>query len=196
MYEDGVIGGCITVEGQGYTTSSGGHVLLPQYDFDNSLGVTLILWVKALGLSSSDGETYINFGDDTRYDGTIYIMQNPSEVYFQYHETRLTVPYLEEYTGKWVMYALICEADGEMKAYINGALVGEKNIDYNGQINTSLAALGRHWWYNNTTTSSRFIGSFDEVRIYNRALSIEEVRALYQEPLGDSAGGGGGGSSQ
>ncbi len=181
QYEDGIVGGCISVEGQGFCVNSGGHVMLPQFDFDVSSGVTLFLWVKALGLSHSHGETYINFGDYTVDE--FYILQDPTNIYFQYHGTSVTVPYLEEYTGNWVMYALTCGSDGQMKAYINGTLVGEETISYDGQINTSKAALGRHWFYNDGSTSTRFKGSFDEVRIFNRALTGQEVRALYEEPM-------------
>ncbi len=176
QYEEGIVGDCISVEGQGYTTSSGGHVMLPQFDFDASSGVTLSLWVKAMGLTSSDGEAYIRFGSDDD-SGGLDIFQE-SELRFRYHETVIYVPYLEDYTGKWMMYTLTCGNDGKLKAYINGVLVGEEDVEYDGQISTSHVALGRHWWWNYSTTSTRFIGSFDEVRIYNRALTAEEVKQL------------------
>ena len=179
QYENGYEGECIAVEGYGYMSSSGGHVLLPQMNLDSLSGITVSLWVKAMGLTSTDGETYINFGDHSNADG-LYIIQDPNTVSFRYHETNsVSVPYLEDYTGNWVMYTMTCGSDGLLKAYVNGVLVGEQIIDYNGQINTSLAALGRHWWYNNGATSTRFIGSFDEVRIYGRALSPQEVLMLY-----------------
>jgi len=42
------------------------------------------------------------------------------------------------------------------------------------------AALGKHWWADNAAGSStRLIGSFDDVRIYDRALSAAEVQELY-----------------
>ena len=40
-------------------------------------------------------------------------------------------------------------------------------------------ALGCHWFYNGSSTAKRLIGAFDDVRIYDRALSAEEVQALY-----------------
>ncbi|MCR4957652.1 MAG: LamG domain-containing protein, partial [Prevotella sp.] len=180
QFEDGVVGGCITVEGEGYLGSSGGHVLLPQFDFDASSGVTLSLWVKSSGIDYPDGEAYISFGDETVQDG-LQIKEEPycNAIQFMYHKTTISVPYQEGYTGKWVMYTLTCGADGKLKAYVNGAIAGEGEVDYNGQINTSPAALGRHWWNSGTSTSTRFNGSFDEVRIYNRALSQKEILALY-----------------
>ena len=42
------------------------------------------------------------------------------------------------------------------------------------------AALGKHWWADNAAGSStRLIGSFDDVRIYDRALFATEVQELY-----------------
>ena len=175
QYEDGIIGDCIAVEGQGYTGSSGGHVMLPEMDFGGSIGFTLNLWVKALGLSNDDGEAYINFGSDTETD-RLYIMQHPDQIRFVYHDAEISIPYESNYTDNWMMYSLTLDENGTLKAYVNGAMVGEENVMFNG-INTSLAALGRHWW--SGTTYARFIGSFDEVRIYGRALSPLEVLTLY-----------------
>ena len=176
QYEGGIIGDCIAVEGQGNTGSSGGHVMLPELDFGASTGVTLNLWVKAMGLSSSDGEAYINFGSDTETD-RLYIMQDPDQIRFVYHDGVISIPYESNYTGNWVMYSLTLDENGTLKAYVNGISVGEESVTFNG-INPSLAALGRHWW-SGTSHSSRFIGSFDEVRIYGRALTSAEVQMLY-----------------
>jgi hypothetical protein len=187
QYENGVASECIAVEGQGYMTSSGGHVLLPQLDLNSLSGITLSLWVKAIGLTSSDGETYINLGDHSNADG-VYILQSTDEIQFTYHGSSVSVPYQENYTGNWVMYTLTCGSDEKLRAYVNGTLVGQEDVDYNGQINTSLAALGRHWWYNSGATSTRFNGSFDEVRIYSRALSAKEVNKLYNSDMGCLAG--------
>ena len=176
QYEDGLIGDCIAVEGQGYTGSSGGHVMLPELDFGASTSFTLNLWVKALGLSHNDGESYINFGDDNETD-RLYIMQHPDQIRFAYHEAEISIPKEDSFTDNWVMYSLTLDENGILKAYVNGASVGEESVTFNG-INTSLAALGRHWW-SGTSHSSRFIGSFDEVRIYGRALTSAEVQMLY-----------------
>ena len=42
------------------------------------------------------------------------------------------------------------------------------------------AALGKHWWADNAAgNSTRLIGSFDDVRIYDRALFATEVQELF-----------------
>ena len=177
QYEDGVVEESIAVVGQGYTSPSGGHVLLPQYEFNASAGFTLTLWVKSLGLTHSDGETYISLGNHSNADGA-YILQTPDSIQFYYHDSHLSIPYLEDYTGNWVMYTMTCGSDGFLRAYVNGATAGEKAVVYNGQLSTAYAGLGRHWWYSGDTSSTRFIGSFDEVRIYGRVLSSAEIQTL------------------
>ena len=175
QYEGGVIGDCIAVEGAGYTGSNGGHVMLPELDFGNSSGVTLNLWVKSLGLSHNDGEAYINFGLDSETD-RLFIFQQPDQIKFAYHEAEISIPNESSYADNWVMFSLTCDESGLLKAYVNGTVMGEESVTFDG-INTSLAALGRHWW--SSTTYTRFIGSFDEVRIYNRALTQQELQLLY-----------------
>jgi len=177
-YENGVVGQAIHLQGKGYESSSsvqGGHVLLPKLDFGNS-GFTFNLWIKAEGLSKSDGECYINFGNDTEQE-RLYIIQNQSNIRFCYNKVEIQVPY--NYKDKWTMYTITCSPNGVFTAYVNGSKVGEKNVSYQGVVNQSLAALGRHWWSSGKTTSARFIGSIDEVRLYNRALSEQETSELY-----------------
>lgn len=41
-------------------------------------------------------------------------------------------------------------------------------------------ALGAQWFYNGRTGATRFVGAFDDVRIYDRALTASEVQSLYQ----------------
>ena len=43
------------------------------------------------------------------------------------------------------------------------------------QIGTSNAALARHWWNNASTTSTRFTGWIDDVKIYDKPLTEEEI---------------------
>ena len=82
------------------------------------------------------------------------------------------------------MYTITCSPNGVFTAYVNGSKVGEKNVSYQGVVNPSLAALGRHWWNSGRWSSTRFVGSIDEVRLYNRALSEQEINDLYRNVNG------------
>ena len=78
--------------------------------------------------------------------------------------------------NNWVHFVLT-GTQQSTAGYINGQIVdsAEALVSYSG----GNAALGREWWDNGEATSTRFNGSLDDVRIYDRALSAEEVQALY-----------------
>ncbi len=78
-------------------------------------------------------------------------------------------------------YCLVFE-DGMLKAYINGQLTGEKEQEL--EVSRDEFGLAIHWWDSGEgLVSTRFGGILDEVLIYNRALSSEEVYSLYSIPI-------------
>jgi hypothetical protein len=74
----------------------------------------------------------------------------------------------------WVHVALTYDGNRIIRAYTQGQLRGSKTLG--GVLNTGFSDIQigtfAHWY---------FTGSIDDVRIYDRALSAEEVRQLYQE---------------
>ena len=67
-----------------------------------------------------------------------------------------------------------------MRLYVNGVPVSElqttEAVDYDTEgMWTTLGAVDKGGWQN-------FDGEMDDVRIYDRALTPEEVLALYQQP--------------
>ncbi len=71
-------------------------------------------------------------------------------------------------------WALACSVyDGTTALiYINGALYGSNTVTWNTSVGTDLF-IGQDW-----LGGARFVGSIDELIIYNRALSQTELRAL------------------
>lgn len=195
-YENGVNGQAIHLQAVGgWQGDGGGHVILPKIDLGNS-GVTLSLWVKEEGLGYWHGEYYIGFCDESNEQGVLRIMHNGAdkETQFTYHNYTIKTPF--SYKDKWTMYTLSITKSGKMTAYVNGNKVGEQNVSYNGNIITSPAAIGRHWWENGKGTSTRFIGSIDEVRVYNRALTSIEIEKLYNNSSTDDEYNGSGNSNK
>jgi hypothetical protein len=73
----------------------------------------------------------------------------------------------------------------EQKLYINGIEVASASV-FTGPINDTMVDL----WFGRVTdgyVSSAFNGKIDDIRIYNRALTSEEIWQLYQEGLGPKA---------
>ncbi|HYC30553.1 MAG TPA: LamG domain-containing protein [Chitinophagaceae bacterium] len=78
-------------------------------------------------------------------------------------------------SGKWYCYA--ATYDGlKARIYVDGALIGEENISFPtlAQCTGTTFKIGR-WWNGDVLA---FKGKIDEVRIYNRALSLDEVKML------------------
>jgi hypothetical protein len=193
----GKIGNAIRVVGKPGGSSQGGHVLLPFLDWLENGAFSFSLWVKEEEILSNHGEHYLaygtichithtkmksfgtyvfNFGNDHSYEKNLN--WNEWNMYTVTYDTRTKVGFLN---GKEVT----------RENTLDPTTVGWKNEKYkiNGKLtplgetvkrNYRKAALGRHWWSDNTAgNSSRFVGSFDDVRIYNRNLTAEEIIALY-----------------
>jgi len=79
-------------------------------------------------------------------------------------------------TGQW--YHLVGSYDGAtLKTYVNGVL--DRSFDYSGDIDTSVEKLGIGAYNVGDTPDFFFNGKIDELRIYNRALSADEIKMHY-----------------
>jgi hypothetical protein len=84
--------------------------------------------------------------------------------------------------GSW--YHVICVYDNrDMKIYLNGELKGSGNFPYETGTNTADKDVGIGARPLGSGVESYFGGTLDDVRIYNRTLSPEEVELLYQQGL-------------
>jgi hypothetical protein len=193
----GKIGNAIRVVGKPGNSSQGGHVLLPFLDWLENGAFSFSIWVKEEEILSAHGEYYLaygtichithtkmksfgtyvfNFGNDHSYEKNLN--WNEWNMYTVTYDTRTKVGFLN---GKEVT----------RENTLDPTTVGWKNEKYkiNGKLtplgeivkrNYRKAALGRHWWHDNTAgNSTRLIGSFDDVRIYDRDLTAGEIIALY-----------------
>lgn len=94
--------------------------------------------------------------------------------YFQY-DTEPTVDYFnyDISLGRWYHYVGVKSTDS-LKTYINGVLISKKVSGKNARYTQSTAKIGSR--YNNT---SKFKGELDDVLIFNRDLTNNEVASLY-----------------
>ena len=195
---DGKIGQAIRVVGKAGNSHLGGHVILPFLDWLENGAFSFSLWVKEEEILSSHGEYYLtygtichithsklevfgtylfNFGDDHSYEDNLN--WNEWNMFTVKYDTRTKVGFLngKEVTRENTLDPTTVGWWKNEKYKINGKLTPLGEIV---KRNYRKAALGRHWWEDNTVgNSSRFVGSFDDIRIYDRALSAAEVQALY-----------------
>ena len=172
---NGKRGWAMDFKGSAGSSDKGAHVMLPFIDLESYPSFSISLWVKEQKMETSDGEAYIWFGD--HFEGGLGIAHFYGNVEFFANRSSINVPFQADYLNKWMHYALV-QKDGRLTAYVNGRAVG--SADHTPKIGTQNAALARHWW-GKTSSSTRFTGSIDEVRIYGKALSQEELAALYAE---------------
>ena len=153
------------------TYGNGGHVKLPPINFNNMNSYTLSIWVKENSMLHPHGEGYLFFGNHSTQHVSI---AHFGTLQFYAGTQGVSSNYKPEYIDQWVLYSMVVN-NGILKAYINDSMVGTNFISP-VNLTSDSAAIGKHWWY---LESTRFNGSFDDTRIYNRALSAAEIHQLY-----------------
>ena len=125
------------------------------------------------------GEAYICNGGDS-FIGIAHLWD---KLYFSvsHWDSALVIDYDPTFMNTFTHYCLVFD-DGLVKAYINGISIDQK--EQNISISRDGFGLAIHWWDSGEgLVSTRFGGILDEVLIYNRALSSEEVYSLYSIPI-------------
>ncbi|MDD3994151.1 MAG: fibrinogen-like YCDxxxxGGGW domain-containing protein, partial [Candidatus Nanoarchaeia archaeon] len=146
---------------------------------------TFSLWIKLneygpQGQSVIFGAAYYNgIGIKTSSDGSTYTRIN---AYFRNIDTQYETTYQSLELNKWYNVVTILDKPNLiLKLYIDGTLIGTRSIttssftyleNLNFGINGINAPGGNGPW-------SNIRGSISDARIYNRALSEEEIKLLY-----------------
>jgi hypothetical protein len=165
----------------------GSHILLPRIKFEELNEFTISLWVNEISImSGTPGEGYIFFGNHvSSWFGILHHTFSSSssnkDLQFAVGATQNIEPlpiisaFNNSYQNKWVHYVLVYK-DSILSAYINNELIGQKKqvVD----IAMDSGAIARHWWHYDGVyyrTSARLTAVFDEVKIYKKALTDDEI---------------------
>jgi len=171
-----------TPSGRGYALSFDGENDYVDCGNDESLNITdeitMEVWVK-YGTNPDDFNGMILWKGDNRLN--LYSRTVSDELIFTVGDgtnyVGATIPFSDP-DFDWTKWNhLVGTYDGtNTKIYLNGVLKNTKT--FSGNINTTGKALS----IGNRAEPKDlpFNGTIDEVRIYNRALSAEEIRAHYQ----------------
>lgn len=168
-------------------SSSGDYVVIPPLDTVGLNSLSICIWVKEDTLYlPTYGEGYINFGTDGRfgwcgighYYGNIQFAVGAENDSIGSHIIKpISVAYNPADTHRWIFYSLVYK-DGLLSAYKNGVLM--ESINQKLMIYGSGGFIAFHEWGGPYAGSStRFSGAIDELRIYKRALSLQEIQQLY-----------------
>jgi HEAT repeat protein len=172
-------GKAIELTGAGHHGDTGGHATLPFVDFSTLQEFTLAIWVKETAMTHEEGEAYVTYGTDTGvgFRGALGISHYNFDLLFRVGGGEVRVPYDILDRDQWTHYAMTWQ-DGLLRGYKNGQLIAETEADV--AVQTERAALGRHWWGDGAGTSARFQGELDDLRIYNRSLTKEQILTLFE----------------
>ncbi len=147
--------------------------------------ISISVWVKTYGSDESQtifgrnqGNSYVGYSYENwlrvYHDNIIYFGDRPKGGGVTYLTS--TEPILIDH---WYHIVITRDSNGYSSLYIDGHLDNSETV-YDIDLNTVNYRIGRV-----NTGHYPFNGIIDDVRIYNRALTDEEVWQLYQDGLGD-----------
>ncbi len=193
---NGLTGGAIRINGDfSQYYAGGGRVMLPTFGSNMNSGFSLSLWVKdeVIGVEPVGAECYINFQAPNVYPHCQITLLNwsPSpwpSVAFEIHSGPGGAANFEKsigtypinagtYPNAWKHLALV-SGPGKFACYLNGSKIYETNVFYTNIFPASYGALGSHYWDNGNSSCARMSVTYDNVRIWNRVLTDQEVQQL------------------
>jgi len=181
------------VRGESKDFDAGGLVNVPNNgSFNFGTGsFTSSIWLKVDSFPTANPRMYYSSGD-TSSDGRISLFVDDgssnvrTEVYDVNSATSTLTGGTTISTGEWVHAVQVWNgATDTQKLYVNGLLDAEDT--------TTLDSIDTNdsWDFGGNSSGGDFDGSLDDARIYDRALSSNEVSALYQWGRGQDFSGNG-----
>jgi len=163
-YTSGKINQAIRIVGLNGNT--GGHILIPYISNIEGSDFSITLWVKEEQMHYEHGQYYIQLGSFASFGNTQgYTFGNSTDSTIQ--------------RNQWNHIAFVFGSSTKI-GFLNGAIALSSSWNRPTSSSFTNSAIGKHWWENGQESATRLTGQFDDVRIYDRALSAEEVQALYQ----------------
>jgi beta-lactamase regulating signal transducer with metallopeptidase domain/thiol-disulfide isomerase/thioredoxin/protocatechuate 3,4-dioxygenase beta subunit/Leucine-rich repeat (LRR) protein len=130
---------------------------------------TLAAWIKTND-TREDCQPILSFAD---LSYVVRVIANGNVLYGVSREKVGGIGTTDVRTGQWVFVAVSRDSDGEGSIYVNGRLENSFHCDVPSRF-TYAGKIGGDYAHRNY-----FHGSIDEVRIYNRALSMSQIEQLH-----------------
>ena len=179
--------------GMAYDFNNGANVEVPYSGELNPQNLTICLWVKRHTTNSNNYMVSLN-----RWNGYKFQLQGNNFPFFTFHDSNNGYHDVDANPGTvdqdvWAQVA-VTYTNGTMKFYVNGVLVktaavSGTPITVNPPVNMAIGNEMPKSGYNLTDSNnpnyfygaSFLIGSLDDVRIYNIALSAAEILSIYTQ---------------
>jgi hypothetical protein len=174
--EAGKVGGCLHFDG------SGDYASFPEGMSDFSGGMTFSVWAKPTAVKHF--ARFIEFGNGVLADNIIFSRGGDSgDLWFEVYNGKIghgnVVAANAIENDVWQHFVATMDSQGNVKLYKNGSLVGEGTTGVPAVVARSNNYIGRSNWP--ADVDDFYEGEMDEVRIYERALSAEEVSVLAKD---------------
>ncbi|MEP7142515.1 MAG: LamG domain-containing protein [Ferruginibacter sp.] len=176
-----------------YDFNNAATVEIPYAAALNPQNITICVWIKRHNTNSNNYILSLN-----RWNGFKFQLQSNNFLFFTFHDANNGYHDVDDNPGTipqdiWT-HAVLSYTNGTMKFYINGALqktaaVSGVPITVAPPVNLSIGNEMPASAYNLTDSNSPnyfygasfFIGSLDDMRFYNTALSDAEVLSIYTQ---------------
>ena len=175
-----------------YDANGADYIVTPSFAIPNTGILTVEAWMKSK-IYVSSRQTVIGENAASNTVGYIHSYRNANTDNLTYQYATGSgigsVNFLNLFTGvddQWIHIITVCDYNGQtIKAYRNGVQFGSTQ-NLTGTPAFPLTNRVRYVGnYNTGTTYPLTDGSLDEVRIYNRGLSDEEVATIYNQTKGN-----------
>ena len=155
----------------GSSSAVNGHISLPYISSLASSNHTFAFWVLEESMLHYHGEDYLVYGQleriSNRQDGVAFPFSTSTDYITGINRS------------SWNHYT-VTKSGSTRRGYLNGSLVATGSWESLSDVSSTPnhAALGRHWWSGGSSSSTRLVAVFDELRIYDRALIPTEILSL------------------
>jgi len=167
----GKVGGALSFDGaDDYVDAGNGE------SFNMSNAITIAAWIYPR-YSGSNEQLIISKGGPGFYSTGWRVGIKYGNIRIHYFDDieQRSINYIPYSPNQWYHIVFSGSVGGGMKAYLNGVVQPTTYLFTNGlTTNTLNLNIGRY-----SLGSSYFNGLIDEVRLYNRALSDAEIKAIY-----------------
>jgi len=144
------------------------------YIFNASNSLSISTWINWTSISNNDSIFAFSYWNTYL---SMLRSQNTDNFQLYTHGSNTVISSPHNY-GVWKHIVLVYGSDLSIKLYVNNSLI------YSGSYTASMSAqpflLGAYSLYGGTI-NSKFNGKMQQVRIYNRVLTTNEILTLYNE---------------
>jgi len=176
-YVEGVIGQAMEFDGVD------DHIVLPAGLEDLTTGLTLSVWARPTAVGT--WARFVDFSNGLASDNVLFTRAgNSNDLAFEVYQGGASAGGVTAAGAieldTWQLFTVTLDTLGNARLYKNGILVAAGTVGLPNVISRGTNYIGRSAW----DTDALYTGQMDDLRLYNHALTPEEVADLYVDVMG------------